>query len=315
MQCIISPLGDSMKLELTHKDVYKLALQTAIHIQQYVVNNGLKNIPLVVYAVPRGGIPAAYLLRNSVGFHITDNPDNAHIIVDDLIDSGSTMKRYQKEYPNKPFFALIDKRHDKRFHGRWIIFPWESTDKKADTSGNDIVVRLLQLVGENPYREGLMETPNRVVKAWRHWCSGYHKDAKEILKVFEDGAEGCDQMVVRKDIPIHSHCEHHLAAIIGKCTIAYVPRGKVVGLSKLDRLADMFARRLQVQERMTNQIADALVDNLDPIGVGVWISARHLCVESRGVQHSNSETITSALRGCIRDQDASRAEFLALARS
>lgn len=304
-----------MKLELTHKDIAKLAQQTAIDIHQYIINAGLKNSPVVAYAVPRGGIPVAYLLHNSVGFKITNDPDIADIFIDDLIDSGSTMKRYQKEYPNKPFFALIDKRRDKDFHKKWIVFPWEATDKKADTSGNDIIIRLLQLVGENPYREGLRETPMRVIKAWRHWCSGYHKDPKEILKVFEDGAEGCDQMVVRKDIPIYSHCEHHLAAIIGKCTIAYVPRGKVVGLSKLDRLADMYARRLQVQERMTNQIADALVNNLDPVGVGVWISARHLCVESRGVQHSNSETITSALRGCILNQDAARAEFLALARS
>jgi GTP cyclohydrolase I len=121
-------------------------------------------------------------------------------------------------------------------------------------------------------------------------------------------------MVVRKNIPVYSHCEHHLAAIIGTCTIAYIPNGKVVGLSKLDRLADMYARRLQVQERMTNQIADALWDNLQPQGVGVWINARHLCVESRGVQHSNSDTITTALRGCIRDEAAARSEFLALAR-
>lgn len=178
-----------------------------------------------------------------------------------------------------------------------------------------VIKELLSIVGENPEREGLIETPKRVIKAWKHWCSGYDKDPAKILKVFEDGAEGCDQMVVRKEIPIYSHCEHHLAAIIGKCTIAYIPDGKVVGLSKLDRLADMYARRLQVQERMTNQIADALMNNLQPKGVGVWISARHLCVESRGVQHSNSETITSALRGCILDEPASRAEFLALARS
>ena len=178
-----------------------------------------------------------------------------------------------------------------------------------------IIRALLEFVGEDPTREGLQETPARVLKAWQHWTSGYGKDAGKILKVFEDGAEGCDQMIVRKDIPIYSHCEHHLAAIIGRCTIAYIPNGKIAGLSKLDRLADMFARRLQVQERMTNQIADALVEHLNPLGVGVWISARHLCVESRGVASANSETITTALRGCIREQDAARAEFLALARS
>lgn len=179
-----------------------------------------------------------------------------------------------------------------------------------------IIHRLLHdIIGENPSRGGLLETPNRVVKAWEFWCSGYGKDPADVLKVFEDGAEGCDQMVVRKNIPIFSHCEHHLAPIFGTCTIAYIPNGKIVGLSKLDRLADMFARRLQVQERMTNQIADALWENLSPQGVGVWIAARHLCIESRGVKNSDSTTITTALRGCIREQDAARNEFLQIVQS
>ena len=168
---------------------------------------------------------------------------------------------------------------------------------------------------EQSLRQGLEETPQRMAKAWEFWTSGYKRDAKSILKCFEDGAEGCDQMVVRKNIPIYSHCEHHLAAIIGRCTIAYIPDGKVVGLSKMDRIADMFARRLQVQERMTNQIADAMFDNLLPKGVGVWMSARHLCVESRGVQNQDSETITVALRGAFLNQPETRAEFLALARA
>lgn len=304
------------QVKLNHQDIAALAARTADAIRQYqhTTTTG-ENVALRAYAVPRGGIPVAYLLQGLVGFHITSNPADADIFIDDLIDSGSTCERYCDEYPGKPFFALLDKRTDEQFRGEWIVFPWEVTDEGADDSGTDVITRLLQLVGENPSREGLLETPARVVKAWRHWCSGYGKNPADLLKVFEDGAEGCDQMVVRKDIPIYSHCEHHLAAIIGKCTIAYIPRGKVLGLSKLDRLADMFARRLQVQERLTNQIADALMEHLDPVGVGVWISARHLCVESRGVASSNSETITTALRGCIRDQDAARAEFLALARS
>lgn len=163
-------------------------------------------------------------------------------------------------------------------------------------------------------RGGLTETPDRVAKAWEFWTSGYSLKAEDILKVFEDGADGCDEMVTRKDIPIYSHCEHHMAAIMGRCTIAYIPDGKIVGLSKMDRLADMFARRLQVQERMTNQIADAMFNILKPKGVGVWISARHLCVESRGVQNSNSETITTALRGVMLTQPETRAEFLSVAR-
>jgi GTP cyclohydrolase I len=138
-------------------------------------------------------------------------------------------------------------------------------------------------------------------------------DPKALLKVFEDGAEQYDQMVVVKDIPIYSHCEHHLAPIFGTATIAYIPNGKIVGLSKLSRLADGFARRLQVQERLTNQIADSLMKELDPIGVGVIIKARHLCMESRGICQQGHHTITTALRGAIKDEDQVRAEFLQIA--
>jgi GTP cyclohydrolase IA len=185
----------------------------------------------------------------------------------------------------------------------------------AATLDENIIKQLLtHIVGENPARGGLEDTPARVVKAWQFWTSGYFLRAEDILKTFEDGAEGCDQMVIRKDIPIYSHCEHHMAAIFGTCTIAYIPDGRVVGLSKMDRLADMFARRLQVQERMTNQIADAMMEHLNPKGVGVYINARHMCVESRGVRNRNSETITTALRGAMLNEAATRAEFLAAAR-
>lgn len=161
-------------------------------------------------------------------------------------------------------------------------------------------------------REGLQETPDRVAKAWEFWLSGYDRDPAEELKVFEDGAEGYDEMVMVKDIPIYSKCEHHLADIFGTATIAYIPNGKVVGLSKLSRLADIFARRLQVQERLTAQIADALWSNLKPKGVGVIIRARHMCMESRGLCQQGHHTITSALRGVMKQGDP-RAEFLKLA--
>ncbi len=175
-----------------------------------------------------------------------------------------------------------------------------------------IIRSLLKLVGEDPMREGLRETPERVVKAMRFWTQGYGMNAKDILKTFEDGSEKYDQMVVVKDIPIYSMCEHHMASIFGTVTIAYIPDGKIVGLSKLSRLADMFARRLQVQERMTAQIADALVENLAPKGVGVLMRARHMCMESRGVCQQGHHTITSALRGVMMEGTA-RAEFLTLA--
>lgn len=190
-------------------------------------------------------------------------------------------------------------------------------DQDGDVQGvhpRELIDGLLQFIGENPNREGLKETPDRVVKAWRHWCGGYKIDPAEILKVFEDGAEGYDQMVLVKDIPIYSKCEHHLADIFGTATIAYIPNGKVVGLSKLSRLADCFARRLQVQERLTVQIADALMEHLQPLGCGVVIKARHLCMESRGICQQGHHTVTSALRGVILTEVQARTEFLTLAK-
>lgn len=177
---------------------------------------------------------------------------------------------------------------------------------------NVIKQLLFSIIGEEA-RPGLEETPARVVKAWQEWCAGYDVDPADVLKVFEDGAEGVDEMVIVKDIPIYSKCEHHLADIFGTITIAYIPNGKIVGLSKLSRLADVFARRLQVQERLTNQIANALMEHLQPKGVGVLMKARHMCMESRGLCQQGHHTLTSALRGVIKTDVQARSEFLLLA--
>lgn len=269
---------------------------------------GEESHPIAVYAVPRGGIPAALAVGQYVDLMIVEDPAKAAVIIDDLIDSGATADR--PEFERKPFYALIDKRTDE-WRGKWIVWPWE-----GDAVGGieDNVRRLLQYAGDDPTREGLHETPARVGKAWKFWCSGYEADIKSILKTFEDGAEGCDEMVVVKDIPFYSHCEHHLAAIFGTATIAYLPQGKIVGLSKLNRLLDAFARRLQVQERMTAQVADALMEHLEPLGCGIVVKARHMCMESRGVCQQGHHTVTSALRGIFKEDASVRSEFLALAR-
>lgn len=162
-------------------------------------------------------------------------------------------------------------------------------------------------------REGLQETPDRVAKAWEFWTSGYSRSVGDVLKTFEDGAEGVDEMVVVKDVPFYTHCEHHMAPFFGTATIGYIPNGKVVGLSKLSRVLDIFARRLQVQERLTCQVADALMEHLQPKGSAVVLKARHLCMESRGVCQQGHHTITSALRGAFKDEPDTRAEFLRLA--
>ncbi|MGA2552601.1 MAG: GTP cyclohydrolase I FolE [Burkholderiaceae bacterium] len=183
----------------------------------------------------------------------------------------------------------------------------------ASFSGEDWR-RLIRSLGEDPDRPGLLETPDRVARAWQHWSSGYDQDPAEILTVFEDGAEEYNELIVVRGIPVYSHCEHHLAPFFGRATVGYTPRGRIVGLSKLTRLVDCFSKRLQVQERLTMQIAESLMTHLQPRSVGVVIRCRHLCMESRGIRTPGEETVTSALEGELQTNLALRTEFLALAR-
>jgi len=267
---------------------------------------------LKCFPIPNGGVPAAYALDANFGLEFVTDPNDADFFFDDIIDSGATMRKWCDEYPGKPFLALIDKLDPASpYRDSWVVFPWEGT---AEVGIEDNIRRILQYTGDNAEREGLLETPKRVAKALNHWFSGYAQDPKEIMKVFEDGGEDYNQMVVVKDIPIYSKCEHHMADIFGTATIAYIPDGKIVGLSKLSRLADVFARRLQVQERLTSQIAHAIQEHLDPKGVGVMIKARHMCMESRGICQQGHHTVTTALVGAFLNEPETRAEFMALAR-
>ena len=174
------------------------------------------------------------------------------------------------------------------------------------------VRKLLSYLGEDPAREGLRDTPERFLKAWAEWTRGYHEQLEDILKSFEDGSTGYDEMVIETDIPVYSHCEHHLTPIFGVAHIGYIPHGRIVGLSKLVRLVDHFAHRLQVQERMTVQIAETLYKALRATGVGVVLQCRHLCMESRGVNRPGVVTTTSCLRGAIKEVASARAEFLSI---
>jgi len=172
---------------------------------------------------------------------------------------------------------------------------------------------MLRSLGEDPNREGLEGTPERVTRAWLStWAEGYRLDPLQVLKTFQHTA--VDQMVMLRDIPVYSHCEHHIAPFFGTAAVAYVPDGRIVGLSKVLRVVDIFAHRLQIQERLTNQIADAMMEGLTPLGVGVLLKCRHMCMESRGVQSRGTITVTNALRGVFM-QDSPRAEFLRLADS
>jgi GTP cyclohydrolase I len=177
----------------------------------------------------------------------------------------------------------------------------------------DAIHTILGSIGDDPNREGLQETPLRVAKAYGEWFNGYGREPGPILKTFEDGAELCgDEMVIVRDIDFYSHCEHHMAPFFGKAHVAYIPHHRVVGLSKIPRVVDLFSHRLQVQERLTNQIANAIDEHLQPLGVGVVLRATHFCMCSRGVNKQGSTTITSALRGAIKDKPEARAEFMGL---
>jgi GTP cyclohydrolase IA len=175
----------------------------------------------------------------------------------------------------------------------------------------DAIRKLLTDLGEDPDREGLRDTPKRVEKAYRFLTSGYGAD---IDKVLNNALFSVDysEMVIVKDIDFYSLCEHHLLPFFGKCHVAYIPSDKVIGLSKIPRIVDVFARRLQVQERLTNQIADTIRDKIAPLGVAVVMEATHLCMSMRGVEKQNSFAVTSAMQGAFRDNARTRMEFLEL---
>ena len=185
---------------------------------------------------------------------------------------------------------------------------------KERQSIKELIEELLIQLGENPNREGLLKTPERFEKAIRFLTSGYTKDVKEILNgaIYE---EPYDEMVVLKDIELFSICDHHLLPFYGKCHVAYIPDGRLIGLSKIPRIVDLFARRLQIQERLTSQIANCLQEVLDPKGVGVVIEAFHLCVAMRGVEKQNAFAITSSMIGVFRHDPRTRLEFTNLIRN
>ncbi len=185
-----------------------------------------------------------------------------------------------------------------------------ANEKPTREQAEAAVRTLLSWAGEDPAREGLLDTPKRVVKAYGDWFSGYDIDPREYLaRTFEEVA-GYDEMIVLRDIQFESHCEHHMAPIIGKAHVGYLPSGKVVGISKLARVVDAYARRFQVQEKMTAQIADCIQDVLQPRGVAVVIEGAHECMTTRGVHKRGVSMITSTMLGAFRDNASTRAEFL-----
>lgn len=303
-----------MPYELTWDEVNEAADKCAARWQG-------RNIERV-WGVPNGGTIPAMLVADLLGVELLpahSTPDVGTLIVDDLVDSGQTARRVAHTHAFDALFrksaAPVDLAPDAVLFDQatWLVFPWEHAD---DTTGPaDAVVRLLNYIGEDPNRDGLVDTPARVLKALRELTSGYQQDPAVILDRTFDVAH--DQLILVKDIGFHSLCEHHMLPFVGKAHVAYLPNaelGKVVGLSKIARLVEAFARRLQVQERLTNQIAHAIQEHLHPLGVGVIITAHHSCMGARGISKPEATMTTSCLLGVLRYSDAARNEFLDLAR-
>lgn len=287
------------------------------------INKGAKRIARAwkgkgidaVYGVPMGGIPVAKLVAEAMGVpHVLTYTlgDVSVLVVDDLVDSGDTLAPFHTAGGNCD--ALFRKRHSPVGNGfafssvevdGWLVFPWE-----REQGPESAVVRLLEHIGEDPTREGLLDTPKRVIKALSEMTGGYKLNAADVLGTVFD--ETSDEMVVLSGIRFSSMCEHHMLPFVGTATVGYVPDRNVVGLSKMARLVHMFAQRLQVQERMTSQIADAMWDELRPLGVGVVIKGHHMCMGVRGVREPAAQMTTSAMLGIMKHSDAARAEFFQL---
>jgi len=184
------------------------------------------------------------------------------------------------------------------------------SERPSRDDAEQAVRTLIRWAGDDPAREGLLETPDRVVRAYREWFAGYEEDPEDLLQRTFEETGGYDEIVVLRDIRFTSHCEHHMAPIFGRAHVGYLPRHRVVGLSKLARLINVYAKRLQIQERMTVEIADALDRTLQPFGVGVVIEGMHGCMSTRGVNQHGSTMVTSRMLGAFRDQPETRQEFL-----
>lgn len=274
------------------------------NVQDAVIALAERHTPRPVFGVPRGGCVPAALLAGLWRTPLLDRPEAGCLVVDDLVDSGATRDRYAA--------YTFDALYHKTATDGWLVFPWEIGEEVGPT---DAVRRLLQYVGEDPDREGLRDTPRRFIASWDELTYGYELDPADVLGVqFVQEAIPYTGIVVLRAIPFASLCEHHILPFTGTADVAYVPgeSGRIVGLSKLARLVDVYARRLQVQERMTVEIVEALVTHLEPMAAACIIRADHMCMSMRGVGKVAGGMVTSELRGAFYDDARARAELMQL---
>ena len=275
--------------------------------------NNYKNIA----PIPRGGAAVATYLSARLNLPliaISDRDENT-LVVDDLIDSGRT----RSEYMDNDFACLFVKKNCPAQYyptyycvsdvSDWIKFWWETKNETIQ----DNITRILQYIGEDSNREGLIDTPNRIVRSYDHLFKGYKQDVSDLITVFE--SDGYNQIVLLKNIEMYSMCEHHMLPFYGRAHVAYIPNKKIIGISKLARITDMFARRLQIQERIGDEVTSVLMEYLDPLGAACIIEATHLCMRMRGVSKQNSTMVTSSLKGVFMEDARAREELMSLIKS
>jgi GTP cyclohydrolase I len=264
-----------------------------------------------LYGIPRGGVYVASMIcqhaaHRGLRVRMVEHPEEATVFVDDLVDSGRTLSKYCNDYQVDRALVLVDKRYVASEVG-WVSFPWERMSN--ETGPEDAIVRILEYIGEDPERDGLRDTPKRVIKSYQELFSGYQKTPESVITTFEDTY---DEMVVVKDVEFYSFCEHHMLPFFGKAHIAYLPDRRVLGVSKLVRILEIYSRRLQIQERLCRQITDALDTCLTPKGSACVLEAQHFCMVCRGVEKQNSRMLTSSLTGAFRERPEVRSEFMSM---
>lgn len=279
----------------------------------------------VIYGIPQGGTALALELARLLGKRVIDTKElpgwekECVLVVDDVVDSGATLARF-KDYTTAVIHVKTGRRSEvlclptffcQTTTDDWITYWWESTEEK---SIEDNITRILQFIGEDPTREGLLKTPHRVVKSWDEIFGGYKIDPASVFTTFD--ADGYSELVLLKGIEFYSTCEHHMLSFAGKAHVGYIANGRIVGISKLARLLDIYTRRLQVQERIGQQVTRAIMTYLEPAGAACIIEAEHLCMRCRGVEKQNSIMVTSSLTGRFLEETAggraSRAELMGL---
>ncbi len=297
---------------LSWNDIEVKAIQIAREINQLPSDSTVP--PLKIYGIPRGGIFAAQTVFPFVKkkASLVEKPSDDCIFIDDIIGTGETREKFisEYEYPGLTFYALVDKTIEKDLVGTWISFPWERMTN--EDSPTDNIRRLIEYIGDDLEREGLKETPERVIRSYEKLFGGYKQNPTHNIKVFEN--KGCDEMVVVKNIEFYSTCEHHMLPFYGKAHIAYIPDKKIVGISKLARILEIYSRRLQIQERLCQQVTETIDVMVKPKGSACVLEACHLCMMSRGVEKQSSILVTSSLTGVFKESIKTRSEFIAMLR-